>query len=350
MTDIAGDGASLDSVFFVSMGDTVATTYISSGTLVLPAEKPTNCSAKTFVGWTTEANYNSDIAPTFANAGDATNANSVYYAVFADAQAYTDEIASVVFKDSADIKSWYDDEPDDYRGSKNIENLMVSHNNISAVHGSYLRPGAHGLRIGANSKDEYGSSGAGYARLVMGQEETIAKVVITSSKTFSNDYGLYIDLGDVHDSNIISEGENVVYTPAEPITANSIKLSTEKRAMYLKSVVIYGNKQVYNGYTTTTCQDAPVAHTITVNTPTNGTVKTDVKSAEAGETITITATPHHCYEVGTISVKDADNNDVTVSNGQFVMPDSDVNVTVNFNLTQYTITAEGNANGDAEVE
>ena len=350
LTDIAGDGASLDSVFFVSMGDTVATTYISSGTLVLPAEKPTNCSAKTFVGWTTEANYNSDIAPTFANAGDATNANSVYYAVFADAQAYTDEIASVVFKDSADIKSWYDDEPDDYRGSKNIENLMVSHNNISAVHGSYLRPGAHGLRIGANSKDEYGSSGAGYARLVMGQEETIAKVVITSSKTFSNDYGLYIDLGDVHDSNIISEGENVVYTPAEPITANSIKLSTEKRAMYLKSVVIYGNKQVYNGYTTTTCQDAPVAHTITVNTPTNGTVKTDVKSAEAGETITITATPHHCYEVGTISVKDADNNDVTVSNGQFVMPDSDVNVTVNFNLTQYTITAEGNANGDAEVE
>ena len=364
VSDVSGNKLTDQSapIYFVSMGDTVATTRINDGKLVLPSQAPTNCSAKKFMGWIAEAEYNSDIEPTFVNNGDSTTDNSVYYAVFAsqvgDEIPPYSEVASVVFADTEHSEDtsyvnvntyWYDDQ---YISGKNKWALVESNNNITDMHGYSWRAGEHGTRIGSSSKDEYGHSFDGWIQLTMGQSETITKVVITSAKTRSNDLGkLYLDLGDVHDDTPIDCGDDVVYTPASPVNTNLIKIATAQKAAYIKSVTIYtGGIATYNGYTTTTCQDAPVAHTITVNTPTNGGADTDVKSAEAGETVTITATPHHCYEVGTISVKDADNNDVTVSNGQFVMPDSDVNVTVNFNLTQYTITTEGNANGDAEVE
>ncbi len=350
LTDQVGDGI-LETVYFLSLGDTIDSTYLSGGTLVMPNYAPTNCSEMTFIGWTTTANYNSNSAPTFAKPGDASAANTNYYAVFAheNSNAAFTEVASVVFKDSTDVESWYDDEPANYRGDKKIEDLMVSHNNIVDVHGIYMRPGAHGLRIGSNT-NEYSEDHYGYARFEMGQAETITKVVVTSSKTNSADIGKYnIDLGNVHAWRVFNCGENVVYIPEEPVTANEVNIATTGKAAYIKSVTIYTGGG-FKSYTTTTCQAASASHTITVNTPTNGEAGTNVNAAEAGETVTITATPHHCYEVGSISVKDEGNNDITVTNNQFTMPDSNVTVTVNFIVSQYSVTATGEANGNAQID
>ena len=260
LTDMAGDGA-MDSVFFVSMGKTAAVTYINNGTLVLPSRDPDDCSTMTFMGWTTEEDYNSNIAPTFAKTGDATSANSIYYAVYAvkDGDPVAEEVASVVFSDIADAESqyngeyWYDD---GYRGDKQIEDIMDSHYNIAEVHGSWLRPGAHGLRIGGNANDEYKNDDKGYVQFVMSGKETITKVTITSAKTKDNDLGqLYIDLGTFHDDEPINCGENVEYIPAEPVRTNSVKLATAQLAAYIKSVTIYAEKLNYKNYTTTTCYD-----------------------------------------------------------------------------------------------
>ena len=354
LTDTKGAGMQ-DSVFFVAMGDTVFSTYIYNGTLKMPFHDPINCLAMSFVGWTTEESYNSDIAPTLAKEGDATSANSTYYAVFANpnGEAPFTQAASVVFKDMTNTKDyWYDD---DYR-TDNIENVMDSHSHIEAVHASYMRRGAHGIRIGCNANDEYGKKyGAhnGYIQLVTDTENTISKVVITSSKTYSDDLGeVYIDLGNVHDPNPISEGEDVVYIPTKPVTTNSIKLSTTKKAMYIKSVTVYtGGEKNYTGYTTTTCPETDIPHTIGTAIIGDGTITTGgITSAMAGETITITATPDHCYELETLSVKDADQNDVTVTDNTFVMPNSDVTISATFSILRYTITAEGAANGSAEVK
>ncbi|MBO4689525.1 MAG: C10 family peptidase [Paludibacteraceae bacterium] len=349
LTDNAGEGETPDSVFFVSMGDTIATTYISGGTLVLPTVVPTNCSNKTFVGWITESNYDSDIAPTFAQAGDATSANSTYYAVFANPNGATEdtEVASIIFNDMEDTSSWYDDGS---IGSKSVWDLVNSHYNIADVHGYYFRPGAHGVRIGSSSQDEYNYSHKGYLQLTLSDSTHISKMVITSSKTRDNDKGvLYIDLGDVHDDTPINCGENVAYIPTDSINANLIQIATKEKAAYIKSVAIYSKKPAYNGYTTT-CQEPEVPHAITTIAE-NGTITTGgITSAIAGETVTITATPDHCYELETLSVKDTDNNVITVTDNTFIMPDKAVTVTATFKVSRYTVTTESDNNGNASIE
>ena len=254
LTDLP-EGFTPEYVYFMSMGDIIDSTYILDGKLVMTTIQPADCDNMTFMGWTTEENYNSNIAPNFAKANDAAVANTIYYAVYAlldENSSVSAEVASVVFKDMTNTDDhWYDDS---YR-DEDIENVMDSHINISEVHAYYTRRGEHGIRIGCNKDDSYANH-KGYIQLVMGKEETITKVVITSSKTIDDDLGnLYIDLGDVHDDNAISCGEDVEYTPTNPVKANSVKIATKEKAAYIKAVTIYAGQKAYKNYTTTTCYD-----------------------------------------------------------------------------------------------
>lgn len=75
----------------------------------------------------------------------------------------------------------------------------------------------------------------------------------------------------------------------------------------------------------------PETYGITVTAPVNGTVTTDPSgSAEAGDTVTITASPAEGYEVDTITVTAADQSTVTVTENEFTMPAQAVTVTVTF--------------------
>ncbi len=75
----------------------------------------------------------------------------------------------------------------------------------------------------------------------------------------------------------------------------------------------------------------PETYGITVTAPVNGTVTTDPSgSAEAGDTVTITASPAEGYEVDTITVTAADQSTVTVTDNKFTMPAQAVTVTVTF--------------------
>lgn len=79
--------------------------------------------------------------------------------------------------------------------------------------------------------------------------------------------------------------------------------------------------------------EAPTAapkYAVTVATAENGTVTVDKTEAEEGATVTITAEPADGYLLGTITVKDADNGDVTVTDGKFTMPAKAVTVTTTF--------------------
>lgn len=56
----------------------------STGKLVLPAEDPTPCGARVFVGWCTDANYESaTTAPALAEEGQNVEEGAIFYAVFA---------------------------------------------------------------------------------------------------------------------------------------------------------------------------------------------------------------------------------------------------------------------------
>lgn len=70
-------------------------------------------------------------------------------------------------------------------------------------------------------------------------------------------------------------------------------------------------------------------YVVTVAAAENGTVTADKSEAAEGETVTLTVKPNMGYE-GTVTVKDADNGDVTVTDNKFTMPAKAVNVTAAF--------------------
>ena len=85
-------------------------------------------------------------------------------------------------------------------------------------------------------------------------------------------------------------------------------------------------------------------HTVTCNTVQNGTISASPTSAYKGETVTLTATPASGYCLGSWTVKDASNNNITVTNNQFTMPDSNVTVSATF-VVGYNVTLAPATNG-----
>ncbi len=85
-----------------------------------------------------------------------------------------------------------------------------------------------------------------------------------------------------------------------------------------------------------------VKYAITVAATENGTVTTSpATEAEVGTEVTVTAAPAAGYELDTITVKDGDDNAVTVNDGKFTMPAKAVTITVTFTAARYTVTVNG---------
>lgn len=78
----------------------------------------------------------------------------------------------------------------------------------------------------------------------------------------------------------------------------------------------------------------PTTYTITVNQPAKGgTISASAETAAKDAEITLTATPAENFTFTAWVVKDASNNDVTVSENKFTMPESNVTVTATFTST-----------------
>lgn len=87
-------------------------------------------------------------------------------------------------------------------------------------------------------------------------------------------------------------------------------------------------------------------HTITlINDGKHGTV-TVVAKEMSGESVTITVTPDSGYMLDTIEVKDANGNEVSLKDMSFIMPDSDVTITVTWKLAG----VKGDVNRDGNVD
>ena len=87
-------------------------------------------------------------------------------------------------------------------------------------------------------------------------------------------------------------------------------------------------------------------HAITlVNDGQHGTV-TVVAKAMSGESVTIIVTPDSGYMLDTIEVKDANGNEVSLNDMSFIMPDSNVTITVTWKLAG----VKGDVNRDGNVD
>ena len=86
-------------------------------------------------------------------------------------------------------------------------------------------------------------------------------------------------------------------------------------------------------------------YTITCNKAEYGTVAANPTTAIAGEEVSLTITPAEGYVLNVLSVEDALDKDVTVENGKFTMPASNVTVSATFQTIPSSIN-----NTDAAVQ
>ena len=104
-----------------------------------------------------------------------------------------------------------------------------------------------------------------------------------------------------------------------------------------------------NENVTLTATFKKINYTINSAQTVNGTV-TVPATANYGDEVTITIVPDEGYAIDTLSVKDASENAIEVTNGKFTMPASSVTVTATFKACTYTVGVEEATGGTVSVD
>ncbi|MDU5223201.1 MAG: SpaA isopeptide-forming pilin-related protein [Finegoldia magna] len=87
-------------------------------------------------------------------------------------------------------------------------------------------------------------------------------------------------------------------------------------------------------------------YSVKANPSENGQVIVNPTSAKAGKTVTITAKPSEGFELGSITVTDAQGNPVTVTNNSFTMPEGGATVSATFKKAE---TPDQPGQGETEI-
>ena len=106
-----------------------------------------------------------------------------------------------------------------------------------------------------------------------------------------------------------------------------MKLFSKFSVLLLGAVLLFGFASCQHE----TSSAEPTLYSVTVSSSIeHGKVTVDKTSAEAGATITLTATADDGYVLESFIVKDASSNDITVTNSTFIMPESNVTISATF--------------------
>lgn len=117
------------------------------------------------------------------------------------------------------------------------------------------------------------------------------------------------------------------------------------RTMYMEGD--YGNAWRFTE--TVTGEYISPTYTVTVSTAIHGSVSADKASAAEGETVTLTVTPDTDYELKTLTVKDASDNPVSVTDNSFTMPAGNVTVTASFKPVYRNLALGAAAGGHVDA-
>ena len=102
---------------------------------------------------------------------------------------------------------------------------------------------------------------------------------------------------------------------------------------------------------TVTAAFTPTDYTVTVTQPeVGGTIGADKTTANIDDEITLTVTPSTGYQLDALTVKDANDQNVTVTDNKFTMPASAVTVTATFTAIDYTVSIAETTNGTVTAD
>lgn len=267
------------------------------------------------------------------------------YSIVLTCQNLTGEVTAVASEEWIDISYAGDDEVDfevvANTGEARNATITISSDGATDVVVTINQLAASG-NDGSTPEKAFTASEA-YAfvsSMTAGQtssESYYVKGIISSIKyTFSAQYGTatfdFSDDGETTSTQFIAYSTYYFNNEAWVSGNTQIKVGDE--------VIVYGQVVNYGGNTPEFASKKSHLYslngktndeyTITVNASTNGTVTASAETAVPGTEITLTVTPETGYVLNTLSVVDALNKTISVTDNKFIMPSADVTVSATF--------------------
>ncbi|MDD6641469.1 MAG: endonuclease [Bacteroidales bacterium] len=357
---------------------TTQSTELSVGAGVeLPTATPAaSCTDWTFAGWSTTAVTETQTAPELLQAGDMYHptANGVLYAVYKMTEGGTGGSTNVVFKvsDIATKNSWVngtkyssytiDGITISYSGGDNDGKYYSSNNSWrSYVNGSVVVSGTTTIsNVISEPSQTFSKESDGTWKYIGTDKVQFTQFTITvsgtggpttyatspSCQTTCTLDGIELNTANVTtaffvDDKFTSEGLVVTasYSDCDAHIVVPTSVSTPDMSSAGTQTVTVSYTE--NGITKTAgyniAVNAKPTYTITLNQNAGGTIKADVSSATAGTVVTLSATANAHYTFSEWAVLDGEANDITVTDNQFVMPESNVEVEATFVEIQYAV-------------
>ena len=199
------------------------------------------------------------------------------------------------------------------------------------------------------------SDGASYKLSLSGDKDNIVISNGTKTLAYKSSTDLVLDGDNKYWTLSLNEGNGGTFL----LLNNSTATATTKRALSFQSYSTSGTTKTaslkFGAYAASNINNVDYAaielykyKEVTPSTPkysvtfaeiTDGTLSATPSKAEAGAEVTLTATPDKGYAFNNDwTVKDADEAEITVTNGKFTMPAKDVTVSGSFSKVDYTIT------------
>ncbi len=150
-------------------------------------------------------------------------------------------------------------------------------------------------------------------------------VVNIQTPGFATESGIYMTFAAEPSSISLSQGQ---YSVQGAGVVFHISAFTAKETEV--TVVANNITYVFTVYNVNGTESSVTTYAINVNSVLNGTISADVTEAAEGATVTLTATPDDGYEFGSWTVQTIGGDDITVTDNQFTMPASEVNVSATF--------------------
>ena len=124
-------------------------------------------------------------------------------------------------------------------------------------------------------------------------------------------------------------------------TVNSTVTIAEEREKFIYTATAKIGGNTY----TDSKETARSSYEVMILVTEHGTVTADYDSAYVGDSVTLTVTPDEGYVLKSLTVKDADDNKITVTDNKFTMPASVVMVKAVFKKNVFTVTYEAAEHG-----
>ena len=146
----------------------------------------------------------------------------------------------------------------------------------------------------------------------------------------------------------VTDNSSVIYGVAEANSSGVATVNFTNAIPGTGTLHVVVTRQQYQPWFGTIQIVGGTQYDITVTQPQHGTISAP-SQAYAQSTVTLTATPETGYCLSAWNVRDASNNNITVTNNQFTMPSSNVTVTATF-VQGLQVTLAPVANGSISAD